>query len=139
MIAAEKSATQNYVLVLNQGSDDLQRLDNLLTQLKCRVEWTDSPEQAMWKAEQFSPCLVILAGNPYSWSRSMVRRFRSVGDRCATMIVGLTDFHDPSWLRQEENPGMDGFLVKPIDQDVLRSLVHSAWARQNCCRIEYCS
>lgn len=133
MIATEKSA-KNYVLVLNQGSDDLQRLDVLLTQLRCPVEWTYSPEQAMGKAQQISPCLVILAGNPHDWSRGMVHRFRNISDRCSmTTIVALTDFHAQSWLRQEENPGVDGFLVKPIDQEVLRSLVYSAWARQSCC------
>jgi AmiR/NasT family two-component response regulator len=133
MIATEKSATQNHVLVLNQGSDNLQRLDTLLAQLRCPVEWTHSPEQAMWKAQQISPCLVILAGSPYDWSRHMVHRFRTMNDQCSMTIVGLTDSHAPSWLRQEDNPGVDGFLVKPIDQDVLKSLVHSARVRQNWC------
>ncbi|WP_088890060.1 response regulator [Leptolyngbya ohadii] len=132
MIATEESTTKNYVLIMNQGADDLERLDSLLTQLRCPVEWADSPEQAMRKALQLPPCLVILAGNPYDWSYGIVHRFRSLSDQCSMTIVALTDFHAPSWLRQEENPGIDGFLVKPIDQDVLRSVVHSAWARQSC-------
>lgn len=131
MIATEKIATKTYVLVLNQGTNDLQRLGSLLTQLKCPVEWADSPEQAMRKAKQTPPCLVILAGNPYDWSHGIVHRFRSISDRSSMTIVGLTDFHAPSWLRQEENPGVDGFLVNPLNQDVLNSLVQSAWVRQS--------
>lgn len=92
----------------------------------------------MRKAQQIPPCLVILAGNPYSWSHGVVHRFRSVGDRCSMTIVGLTDFHAPSWLRQEENPGLDGFLVNPLNQDVLKSLLQSAWARQSCCFSSSC-
>lgn len=88
----------------------------------------------MRKAQQIPPYLVILAGNSYHCSHNLVHRFRSLNDRRSMTIVALTDFHAPSWLRQEENPGIDGFLVKPIDQDVLKSLLQSAWARQNCCR-----
>lgn len=131
MIATKESTTGNYVLVMSQGGDDFDRLDALLTQLRCPVEWAHSPEQAMWKAQQIPPCLIILDGNPCHWSQGVVHRFRSLGDRCSMTIVALTDFHDPSWLRQEENPGIDGFLVKPIDQDVLKSVVHSAWVRQS--------
>lgn len=132
MIATAESTIQKYVLVMNQGTDDLERLDALLTQLRCPVEWANTPEQAMRKALKIPPYLIILAGSPYDWSQGIVHRFRSLGDRCSMTIVALTDFHAPSWLHQEENPGIDGFLVKPIDQDVLRSVVHSAWARQSC-------
>jgi AmiR/NasT family two-component response regulator len=62
-----------------------------------------------------------------------VNQFRSLADTCGITIVALTDVHAPSWLRQEENPGLDGFLVKPLNRDILSSLVQSAWIRQAYC------
>ena len=125
-------SSKSYVLVIDQGSDDLHRLEFLLKQLRCPVEVVYSTDQAMTKARQLPPCLMILAGNQHHWSKSSISRFRHVADCSGTTIVALTDFHAPSWLRQEDNPGVDGFLVKPLNGDVLNSLVQSAWVRQAC-------
>lgn len=118
--------------MIDQGSDDLHRLEFLLKQLQCPVEVVCSTDQAMTRARQLPPCLVILAGNQQYWSKSSISRFRHVADRSGMTIVALTDFHAPSWLRQEDNPGVDGFLVKPLSGDVLNSLLQSAWVRQAC-------
>jgi DNA-binding NarL/FixJ family response regulator len=92
-----------------------------------------SPDQAMARAVQAPPYLLILAGSQRSWSKALVHDFRNIASTCGITIVALTDFHAPSWLRQDENPGVDGFLVKPLNRDVLVSLVQSAWARQTYC------
>jgi DNA-binding response OmpR family regulator len=124
---------QNYVLVLTQDADDLKILEALLNRLSCPVVIACSAEQAMTRASEGPPYLIILAGNQQNWSKALVNRFRSTGDACGMTIVALTERHAPSWLRQEENPGLDGFLVKPLNCDVLVSLVQSAWVRQTCC------
>lgn len=79
------------------------------------------------------PCLLILAGGHQHWSTALVDQLRGISGIGASTIVALTDIHAPSWLRQEDNPGIDGFLVKPLDPEVLTSLVQSAWVRQTCC------
>ncbi|NJO42923.1 MAG: response regulator [Cyanobacteria bacterium CRU_2_1] len=90
-----------------------------------------SADQAMAKAKQSPPSLIILSGNQQDWSQTLISRLRTIANHSGgIMIVALTDSHAPSWLRQEENPGLDGFLVKPLNGDVLTSLVQSAWARQ---------
>lgn len=126
-------SSKSYVLVINQGSDDLQRLKCLLEQLRCPVEVVCSTDQAVSRVRQLPPCLVILTGNQHHWSKSSISRFRHVANCSSTTIVALTDFHAPSWLHQEDNPGVDGFLVKPLSGEVLNSLVQSAWVRQACC------
>jgi CheY-like chemotaxis protein len=123
---------RNYVLVLDQQSDDLQTLESSLEQLSCSIVVTHSAEQMLAKATQSTPTLVILSGNDYEWSPALRKGLRHMAETRGVMIVALTDCHAPSWLRQEENPGLDGFLVKPLSCDVLTSLVQSAWIRQAC-------
>lgn len=120
---------QSYVLVLSQDFDSLQGLEFLLTQLRYTWVAVHSTAQAIAKMSQASPYLIILAGNQPSWSNP-VHELRRRSDVRKTTIVALTDSYAPSWLYQEENPGLDGFLVKPLNRDVLTSVVQSAWARQ---------
>ncbi|WNZ24658.1 response regulator [Leptolyngbya sp. NK1-12] len=124
---------QNYILILDQGSDDLQLIESLLGHLRCPLVVASSPEQAMARASQAPPYLLILTGNQNQWPKSLVHQFRILADTSGITIVALTDVHAPSWLRQEDNPGLDGFLVKPLNRDILSSLVQSAWVRQTYC------
>lgn len=123
---------QNYILIFDQGSDDLPLIESLLGHLRCPLVIASSLEQAIARASQAPPYLLILAGQ-HEWSRSIVHQFRSLADTCGITIVAVTDVHAPSWPRQEDNPGVDGFLVKPLNGDILSSLVQSAWVRQNYC------
>jgi AmiR/NasT family two-component response regulator len=124
---------KNYILVLDYGSDDLPIIESLLGRLRCPLTVVNSLEQAVTKTQQAPPYLVILIGNQQDWSKPLVNQFRSLTDTCVITIVALTDTHAPSWLRQEDNPGLDGFLVKPLNCDILSSLVQSAWVRQTYC------
>jgi AmiR/NasT family two-component response regulator len=124
---------QNYILILGEGSDDLQIIETLLGHLRCPIVVATSPEQAMAKASQVPPYLLILIGDQQDWSKPLLHQFRSLANARGITIVALTDVHAPSWLRQEDNPGVDGFLVKPLNQDILSSLVQSAWVRQTYC------
>jgi CheY-like chemotaxis protein len=122
----------SYVLVLSQQSDDLDILQSLLNRLCCAVSVASSEAQAVAQADQDPPYLVILSGDRRTWSQGLVRRLRTLNQAGNTTIVALTDCHAPSWLPQEENPGFDGFLVKPVSGDILSSLVQSARVRRSC-------
>jgi CheY-like chemotaxis protein len=127
--------SQSYVLIIDQESEDLHVLESLLSFLKCSVVVVNSTEQALACASQGIPYLVILIGNHPNGAQVVVNHLRREAckhNRSGVMIVALTDVHTPSWLHQDENPGFDGFLVKPISGDVLMSLVQSALARQVC-------
>lgn len=123
---------KSYVLVLDQQSDDLQTLEVLLQPLKCLVVVINSVDQTMAIASQGHPSLVILVGNDQCWSHTLANRLRGMSSMGKATIVALTDFHAPRWLHQEDDPVLDGFLVKPLSSDILTSLVQSAWARQTC-------
>jgi DNA-binding NarL/FixJ family response regulator len=121
----------SYILVLDQDSRNLQSLGLLLNQLQCPVVVARSLDQAMAEA---SPYLIILSGGQQNWTKTLVQKLRNVSNSsdCIT-IVALTDFQASNWLSQEENPELDGFLVNPLNSDILVSLVQSAWVRQTYC------
>ena len=126
--------SQSYVLVLDQDSGNLQSLGALLDQLRCPMVITRSIDQAMAEASQISPYLIILSGEQQNWSKTLVKRLRSVANHSDYItIVALTDFYSSNWFSQEENPDLDGILVTPLDSDVLISLVQSAWLRRTYC------
>lgn len=122
----------SYILLLAQQTEELHGLDSLLKRLKCAVEIVSSADQAIDHVRHSPPCLVILQGNHKSWSQGLVRKLRVIADADNITLVALSDSHAPSWLHQEENPGFDGFLVKPLSGEVLFSLIQSASARQLC-------
>jgi len=122
----------SHVLVVGHPSEDLQRLLGMLSRLCCSTDVAMSVEQVMLKVKQRLPHLVILSDNHHDVAEGLVRDLRnSTNARCST-IVALTDCYAPSWVPLEDVPGIDGFLVKPLNTDVLTSLVQSAWARQTC-------
>lgn len=125
--------SRSYVLVLNQDSNDLNLLKFSLQKMSCPVVVAHSAAQAIATATQAPPYLVILVGNQNHWTTQLIKELRKIANHCGMTIVALTDFHAPSWMPQEENPGLDGFLVKPLNCDVLLSLVQSARARQSYC------
>ncbi len=96
------------------------------------VQIACSEEQAVVQATEKPPFLVILTGDHQSWSQRLLHELRTQATAQAMTLIALTDFHAPSWVHQEENPGFDGFLVNPISSEVLSSLVQSAYTRQFC-------
>jgi DNA-binding NarL/FixJ family response regulator len=124
-------SSHNYVLVLEQNSDDLHRLEDLFHRLSCSTVVTNSADQAVARASQAPPYLIILSSSQNTWSESLIHQFRNIADACDGTILALTDSHIPSWQHQEDNPGFDGFLVKPLHGDVLVSLLQSALAKKS--------
>lgn len=123
----------SYVLLLVQRAESHHGLEVLLENLKYSVEIVSSIEQAVAKVSQIPPCLVILEGSYNNWPGALVRQLRALSRADRITIVCLSDCNSSSWPLQADNPGFDGFLVKPISSDILSSLVYAASARQFCC------
>lgn len=130
-VVAMKALQSRYVLVLDSLSEDTERLQVLLTHLRCACVVMNSAEQLMDVAIQAVPYLVLVGGDERIWSPTLVAQLRQIKGVCHSTILALTDHHAPSWLLQEENPGFDGFLVKPLSGDVLSSVIESAKVRHN--------
>lgn len=125
------SKKHSYILVLDTQRQELGGVHTLLTQLRCPVFIAGTAEQAVDKVRQLPPYLVILIGDGQNWSQTLIRQLRQSGSSHSMTIVALTDSTSPRWGHQEDNPGLDGFLVKPLSGDVLTSLVESALAKQS--------
>ncbi|MCD8486836.1 MAG: hypothetical protein LRZ84_08875 [Desertifilum sp.] len=123
----------NYVLILGQETEDLNGLQSSLNHLAATVAIANSVDQAVEQASQLFPSLVILLGNQQQGSSQLIVRLRQMAGLCGVTIVELSEFQASSWLDPDSDLAVDGYLVKPIERDILVSLIQSAWARQKCC------
>ncbi len=122
-------SSNGYILFLRQhhGTDPM--VQSLSNQIEGSLFVAHSVDQAVARIEQSIPYLVILSGTHQNWSQAFVNRLRETVKPLGTTIVALTQSHEPNWQLQEEHPGIDGFLVEPISNDVLNLLVESAVAK----------
>ncbi len=128
------SLTSSYILLLANQPYEFRPLVSLLGDSDYAVTIADSEEQAVIATLTHCPFLIILAGDLHRWSGHLLGQLRTCANAYRQItLVALTDFHAPSWLPQEDNPGFDGFLVSPISNEVLSSLVEAAHTRQYCC------
>jgi CheY-like chemotaxis protein len=125
-------STFSYILLLASQPRRLRVLVSLLERLNYAVAIAQSEEHAIFQTRHYPPFLIIVAGDHHTWSGELFQELRNHAQTRNIMLIALTDFHAPSWVHQEENPGFDGFLVSPISSDVLSSLVQSAHTRQVC-------
>ncbi|MGG6241849.1 response regulator [Nodosilinea sp. AN01ver1] len=125
--------TQGYILVLDPERRHHDDAHSLATNLQYPVFVASSTEQAVTRASQTPPCLVILMGNNFqAWSQPLVNQLRQYSRSPDMTIVALTDSASPQWNYSEDTPGVDGLLVQPLSMEILRSLVESAFARSIC-------
>lgn len=118
--------SQDYVLVLDERQQQLATPDFSAVSRHCSFIVAVSPEHAVEQARQVTPCLVILVGEDHAWFKHQVNALRHSADEEAITIVALTDSTSPSWESEENLLDLDGFLVEPLTEDVLTSLVESA-------------
>lgn len=117
---------QDYVLVLDEQKRYPQR--SALSRLSQDYTFVlaSSAEHAIEQARQIKPCLVILVGENHSWFENQVRVLRQADQTPEMTIVALTESGSPRWQNSEKMLDLDGFLVQPLTDDILVSLVQSA-------------
>lgn len=122
---------QDYVLVLDEQTRYPPRPE--LTKLTDSYAFlvATSAEQAIEQARQKNPCLVILVGENQSWFESQVRVLRQARHTPPMTIVALTESGSPRWHSSDRSLDPDGFLVQPLTDDILVSLVQSAVIKQS--------
>ncbi len=122
-------SSNGYILLLGQHCGADRMFQSLSNQLEGTVFVAHSTDQAVARMKQSIPYLVILSGARHNWSPAFIDRLREAVKPLGTTIVALTQSHEPKWSPHEEHPGIDGFLVEPLSQDVLHLLVKSAVAK----------
>ncbi len=122
---------QDYVLVLDERQRWLEKSDLPLISERCVFVVASSAEHAVEQARQAAPCLVILVGEDRTWFKDQVHALRHSTTTSAMTIVALTESSSPNWQLEKDTLDLDGFLVKPLTDDVLTSLVQSAIIKQS--------
>ncbi|ASC72540.1 hypothetical protein XM38_034980 [Halomicronema hongdechloris C2206] len=122
--------SQAYILVLDSSRRDTQAIYTLLKQLRCPVFVAETIDQAVAKAKQCSPYLVILRGDYQEGAPGLIEQLRQTMQAAEVTIVALTESSKPSWGDHIEQLGLDGVFVEPLNGDVLNLLVDSAMAKQ---------
>jgi hypothetical protein len=121
----------NSILLFNpadpEGFDLYRNLLNADPDLSLRI--TKSVEETLGQIKQSIPDLLILAGDERHWPSTFVAGCRSIAGDAALLILALTNGSLP-WSPAQSSPGIDGFLVQPIQGGVLRLLLQSAKLRQ---------
>ena len=121
-----------YILVVDPQRREIPAFSPTRLDLEYPVFVVNSTEQAMGRLDKGFPCLVILImDDGQEWLRSSIEQLRQMTIARAMTIVALTDATSPEWRYAEDMPDVDGFLVKPLSLDILKSLVASATARQS--------
>jgi AmiR/NasT family two-component response regulator len=122
---------QDYVLILDEQQKTAQKADLPHISDKYSFVVASSAEHAVEAAQKVHPCLVILVGQDRHWFENQVRVLRHSSTTPSMTIVALTDSTAPHWSASQEALELDGFLVKPLTDDILVSLVQSAIIKQS--------
>lgn len=122
---------QDYVLVLDEQQRQMFAPDFLSTSDQYPFVIVSSVEHAVKQAREVSPCLVILVGEDRNWFQHQVRTLRHSSQAPAMTIVALAESASSTWQDSKEDLQLDGFLVKPLSDDILTSLVQSAIVKQS--------
>lgn len=123
--------SQDYVLVLDERQRRTHQSDFPVFSDQCTFVIAASAEHAVEQARQAAPCLVILVGEDHAWFRNQVHALRHSAHATQMTIVALTESTSPNWQSEKDKLDLDGFLVKPLTNDVLTSLVQSAIIKQS--------
>jgi len=121
------------VLVLEQQTNDFQRFEPLVEMLSCRMIVTHSYGEFLNHLNQSRPYLVLLVGPCQGWPADFSSRVRQLVDQFGGTVIALTENTDEQASEvflQQKDAMIDGCLVKPLNEEVLASIMHAAKARQ---------
>lgn len=122
---------QDYVLVLNEQERYTQR--SQLSHLSGNYSFivADSADHVVEQARQMNPRLVILVGENPIWLENQVKALRQSAQTSPMTIVALSESGSPKWQSADKASDLDGFLVQPLTDDILVSLLQSAMIKQS--------
>lgn len=123
--------SKDYVLVLNERRRQVHQPEFPVASAQYSFIVVPSVEDAIEQARKVTPCLVILIGESHAWFENQVKALRHALEAPSMTVVALTDSTAPNWQASKETMELDGFLVKPLTDDILVSLVQSAIVKQS--------
>lgn len=127
--AAVKNQTasrQKRILVVDDNQDSAQSMAMLLEMMGHDVRTAFDGLEAVEKAEQFQPNLILMdIGMPRLDGREATRRIRAQPWGESMMIIALTGWGQESDRLASRHAGCDGHLVKPVRLPELEKLLQA--------------
>jgi two-component system CheB/CheR fusion protein len=112
------------LLVVDDNIDAADAISTLLSLNGYEVTAAHDPDEAMRRAAQFDPDVILLdIGLPGMTGYELARKFH--GDRVAARakLIAITGYGQPGDTDQAREAGFDGYLVKPVDLDQLHARI----------------
>lgn len=121
------------ILVLEQQTDDLQQFEPVAEMLSCRLLVTHSTTDFLTQVAQRHPYLMLLVGPCQGWPTDFSNAVKQLVGQFGGTVVALTEDTDEEAsdaFLQQKDAMVDGCLVKPLNEEVLLSIMHAAQARR---------
>ena len=114
--AQEQPVTRRRTLVVDDNHDAAESLAMLLSLDGHEVEAVFTPQQALARAEQFRPDVMLLdIGLPGIDGYEVARRVRAMPHGSAIRLIALTGYGQTEDRRRALAAGFDDHLVKPVE------------------------
>lgn len=123
-VRAAGPAAATRVLIVDDNVDSARGLAMCLEGGGHEVRVAHCGEKGMMAAREFAPEVVLLdIGLPDVDGYEVARRLRAEPELRATRLIAMTGYSAEADRRRAEAAGFHGYLVKPIDYDVLAELL----------------
>jgi signal transduction histidine kinase len=123
-------AAKQRILVAEDGPDAAESFRMLLTIMGHDVRVVSDGVQAVDAAREFRPDLIIMdLGMPRMNGYDAARAIRAGAGGSEPVIIALTGWGQPEDQRRSLEAGFDRHLTKPVDPNLLRSLLETTGKR----------
>jgi|GEM_PF-1199204 len=118
------SDTKVKILVIDDHAVEL-GYKQMLSMLGAEVEIEASGHRGVQRASRFQPDIILLDYNmPGLNGLEVAQRLRGKQQTAHIPIIMITMHDEPEYFKQAADPGIKGFMSKPIDPDLLKTLVY---------------
>lgn len=114
------------ILVVDDYPDALDSLSMLLQAEGHEVDTANSGTKAIERAQAFRPRVVLLdIGLPDMDGYEVAQRLRQLPETQLAVLIALTGYGQPEDRARSKRAGFDHHLLKPVDPDILSTLLTS--------------
>jgi CheY-like chemotaxis protein len=115
------------VLIVDDNEDVASSLAMLLSMQGVEVHVEHDGPSALRALKTFAPTIALLdIGMPGMTGYEVAREIRSDGEFAKVKLIALTGWGQPSDVRDAHEAGFDRHCIKPVDPEVLVTLLSSS-------------
>ncbi len=117
---------ESRVVIVEDSADNRRMLKQLLEVQGCEVFTAENGTKGLAVIEQYQPDIALIdIGLPGLDGYEVARQVRTNLGNTKTFLAALTGYGQPSDVRKALDAGFDVHLVKPVNLEKLRQILHS--------------